>query len=429
MKHKAQSAIWAENLREIGWRATAWPHTLPGVTKAKTHRTGANVALTLVAIELGVMFVGAILPTPLYPLYRKAFGLSGVTLTLIYAVYVLGNLVALLFFGRLADQIGRRNASLPAVAVGIAGALTFAFATGTAWLFVARALSGFCTGLAAGAATAWIAELYAGRVAGAAARIAAAANFFGCAAGPLLGGVLAQFAPAPLRLPFYVYLVLLFASAAGICFVPETVRDRVRLAEVALKPRIGIPPNIRLQFLAPAVTGFATFSLIGFYSALIPNLLADSLHQSAPLVAGIVVCGLFGVAAVTILSTGRLPSQTTMLTALVLLPPAVWLLVGAQVARSLPLLLAAAALGGIAGGLGYRGSLEVVNRIAPAERRSETVSSYLIALFAGNSVPVIGIGLLSAHVGALAAHIIFAAVITMLAGLAFWTGVKFAPKH
>ena len=55
-----------------------------------------------------MMFVGAIMPTPLYPLFRAAFGFSGVTLTLIYAVYVLGNLMALLLFGRLADQIGRR---------------------------------------------------------------------------------------------------------------------------------------------------------------------------------------------------------------------------------------------------------------------------------------------------------------------------------
>ena len=74
------------------------------------------------------MFVGAILPTPLYPLYQQAFGFSGVTLTLIYAVYVLGNLVALLFFGRLSDQIGRRIASLPAIGFGIAGAVGFAFA-------------------------------------------------------------------------------------------------------------------------------------------------------------------------------------------------------------------------------------------------------------------------------------------------------------
>src|SRR5215831_19422337 len=90
-----------------------------------------HLALTAVATELGIMFIGAILPTPLYPLYREAFGFSGVTLTLIYATYVLGNLTALLFFGHLADQIGRRPASLPAVAVGIASAVIFAAAQGT----------------------------------------------------------------------------------------------------------------------------------------------------------------------------------------------------------------------------------------------------------------------------------------------------------
>jgi MFS family permease len=376
---------------------------------------------------LAVMFVGAILPTPLYPLYRQAFGFSGVTLTLIYAVYVLGNVAALLFFGRLADQIGRRNTSLPAIGFGIAGTLAFAFAAGTSWLFAARFLSGFSTGLAAGAATAWIAELYGDRGNGAAARIASAANFFGCAAGPLLSGMLAQFAPAPLQLSYYVYLILLCGSAGAIVFVPETVMHPKRLGEVSLRPRIGVPQPVRLQFLSPAVTGFATFALIGFYAALIPSLLGESLHQSAPAVAGAIVCELFGIAAVTILVSGRLESRATMLSALVVLLPSVWLLVAAEAVHSMPLLLGAAALGGVCGGLGYRGSLEVINRIAPADRRSEVVSSLLIALFAGNSVPVIGIGLLSAVAGASAAHVAFAVVISALAGIAVFTGIKYAP--
>jgi MFS family permease len=122
-----------------------------GVPVTRTDRTrGHPLALAAVAIELGVMFVGAIMPTPLYPLYRIEFGFSGITLTLIYAVYVLGNLAALLFFGRLADQIGRRRATLPAIGVGMASAIAFALAASTPWLFVARALSGFSTGLAAG---------------------------------------------------------------------------------------------------------------------------------------------------------------------------------------------------------------------------------------------------------------------------------------
>jgi len=397
----------------------------PVMTRPRT------VALAIVATELGAMFVGAILPTPLYPLYRQAFGFSGVTLTLIYAVYVVGNLVALLLFGRLADQIGRRAASLPAIGVGIASTGAFALAASTVWLFAARALSGFSTGLAAGAATAWIAELHPGGAGsrGAAARIAAAANFFGCSAGPLIGGVLAQFAFWPLRLPFILYLVLLGGVCIAICFAPETLADPKRISEVSLRPRLGVPRQIWLQFVAPAATSFATFALIAFYAALIPNLLAESLHQPAPLVAGAVVCELFGIAAVTILSTGRIESRAAMLGALAVLLPSVWLLVGAEVARSMPLLIFAAAVGGVAGGLGYRGSLEVVNRIAPADRRSEVVSSYLVVCFAGNSLPVIGIGFLSSVTGALTAHVTFATVITVLAGLAAATGIKYAPGN
>jgi MFS family permease len=386
----------------------------------------SRIALAAVATQLGIMFIGAILPTPLYPLYREAFGFSGVTLTLIYATYVLGNLTALLFFGRLADQIGRRPASLPAVAVGMASAVIFAAAQGTGWLFVARGVSGF--GLASGAATAWIAELHAGSDKSRAARVASAANFLGCAAGPLIGGVFAQFAVAPLRLSYLAYLVLL-CGAAGAVFLPrETVTRPKPLGDVELHPRIGVPPGIRLQFISPAVTGFATFSLIGFYSALIPSLLSETLHQSAPLVAGLIVCELFLIAALAILTSGKFASQTATLAALLLLPPSVWILVGAEVAHSLALLVFAAALGGLAGGLGYRGSLEVINRIAPGDRRSETVSSYMIALFAGNSVPVIGIGFLAAAATALTAHVVFAAVLTVLAGVALLTGLKFPPE-
>jgi hypothetical protein len=71
----------------------------------------------------------------------------------------------------------------------------------------------------------------------------------------------------------------------------------------------------------------------------------------------------------------------------------------------------------------------VINRIAPADRRSEVVSSYLIALFAGNSVPVIGIGVLSAAASPLIANATFAIVTTLLAGIAAWTGIKYAPER
>jgi hypothetical protein len=52
-------------------------------------------------------------------------------------------------------------------------------------------------------------------------------------------------------------------------------------------------------------------------------------------------------------------------------------------------------LGGVASALGYRGSLEEVNRISPADQPSDVVSSFLVAVYTGNSLPVIGISIVS----------------------------------
>jgi hypothetical protein len=62
----------------------------------------------------------------------------------------------------------------------------------------------------------------------------------------------------------------------------------------------------------------------------------------------------------------------------------------------MPLLLVATAFAGATMALGFQGGLEVVTQIAPDERRAEVVSSYYIACFIGNSVPVIGLGVLTA---------------------------------
>lgn len=57
----------------------------------------------------------------------------------------------------------------------------------------------------------------------------------------------------------------------------------------------------------------------------------------------------------------------------------------------------------------------MVNDIAPAVQRAEVLSSYLIAVYLGNSVPIIGVGVLAAATSAATAHAAFAAVIAALA--------------
>jgi MFS family permease len=390
----------------------------------QTEEFAGRAAVTVVASELAIVFVGATLPTPLYPLYRHAFGFSGITLTLIYAVYVVGNLGALLFLGRASDQVGRRRASLPALTLSIVSTALFLAARGTVWLFAARIVSGLANGIAAGTATAWLAELPSAGGKARAAKTATFANYAGLAIAPLLAGLFASYLVWPFRLSYGLYVAVLIATVIAVAYTRETVAHPKRnLREVSVKPRVGVPRGVRRQFVSPAVTGFVVFAVAGFYAALIPNLLAESMSEKSPAVSGAVVCVLFAAAALAVLATSRLSSRAAMLGALILVIPSAWMVIVAETARSLPLLLGATVVGGIACGLGYRGSLEVTNGLAPDERRSEVISSYLLAVYAGNSVPVIGIGLLSVVTSAFVAHVCFAGVITLLAVVALGVGM------
>src|SRR3954465_14430766 len=82
----------------------------------------------VVAGALFVLLLDGNLPTPLYGVYRDQFGFSGTTLTLIFAVYTIAVIPALLVFGQLSDRIGRRPVIAGGLAVGAVGLLLLALA-------------------------------------------------------------------------------------------------------------------------------------------------------------------------------------------------------------------------------------------------------------------------------------------------------------
>ena len=386
----------------------------------------------IAAAGIGLLYVGSTVLTPLYPIYRRQFHFSELIVTAVYAVYVIGNLAVLFFFGRLSDQVGRRPATLIALGITCVSALLFLFANSVAWLFPARILNGFAAGLGAGALTAWIAELEPHGNRGRAAIVASAANLGGLAFGAVLAGALAQFAPWPLRLPYIAFLVLLLAMFAALGLVKETVQQPVRsMAELELRPRIGVPRvprELRLAFVAPAAIAFAAFALGGFYAALAPEMLARSLHRGAPLIVGGIVALFFACGAAVAVLTHALRGRTAMLAALGLLWVGLGSLTLAEALHSMTLLVLATLLTGAAMALGYRGSLQIINEIAPQQQRAELVSSFLLVCYSANALPVIGVGLLSLPLGPEYAHRVFAIVLVALASLACAVGLRYAPR-
>jgi hypothetical protein len=63
--------------------------------------------------------------------------------------------------------------------------------------------------------------------------------------------------------------------------------------------------------------------------------------------------------------------------------------------------------------LGYRGSLQVVNQIAPVEQR--VASAYFLVCFIGNALPVIAVAVLARSFNSLVADGVFAITFGVLA--------------
>ncbi|MER9010043.1 MFS transporter [Mesorhizobium sp. M0199] len=392
----------------------------------RDHELGGSAAAAAVAAMIAALFAGSTALTPLYIIYKQVFGFSQITLTLVYAVYVIGNLAALLMLGRVSDVIGRRPMALAGMAVAVVSAVFFLFAENVAWLDIARILSGLGIGVGAGTGTAWLAELLSANDKSQAATIATSTNFLGLGLGALGAGLLAEYAPWPLRLIFVVHLAMLAIVTLLIWRTQETVSRPGKLADVSMRPRLSVPDDIRANFVAPAVTGFGAMALVGFYAALAPSILAQQLQVANHAVAGALFFELSIVAAATIVATTRLSSRAAMFAALALMIPSVALIVAAQVFASMAIMVAATALCGVASALGYRGGLQVVNEIAPGDRRAEVVSAFFICCFCGNALPVIGIGILSTVASATVASLAFAGMIVVFSLVALGFGAKYA---
>src|SRR5436189_5055043 len=95
-----------------------------------TAKLSPNTAFFLMASITVAFMAGASAPMPLYSTYQAEWGFSSLTITVIFAVYALAVLAALLVFGRLSDHIGRRPVLFASIAVQVFTMWLFAHADG-----------------------------------------------------------------------------------------------------------------------------------------------------------------------------------------------------------------------------------------------------------------------------------------------------------
>ncbi|MDX3095030.1 MFS transporter [Streptomyces sp. ME19-03-3] len=357
---------------------------------------------------------GTTLPTPLYGLYREQIGFSELVVTIVFAVYAIGVIAALLVAGDFSDVLGRRPVLLTALGLSLLSAVCFLLQGGLALLFAGRLLSGFSAGLLSGAATAAVLELAPAELRTRAGFAATAANMGGLGCGPLLSGVLAQYAPWPVRLPFLAHIALLLAAFAVTRALPETVE--VRSPRPPLRPQgMVVPPRTRAAFVPAGLAAFAGFSLLGLFTAVAPSFLALTLGEHNLAVTGLVVFSVFCASTAGQLLMGRLGARRALPAGCLALTTGMTLVAVSLGVESLPVLVVGALVGGLGQGMSFRAGLTAVSTVAPAEHRGATISAFFVVAYVGISVPVVGVGALSLAFGLRDAGVAFAGYVVVVA--------------
>ncbi|SFI11958.1 MFS transporter [Modicisalibacter xianhensis] len=369
-----------------------------------------------VAFAFLLTMLGTTLPTPLYPVYQQRFGFSQLMITVIFAAYAVGVIAALITTGRWSDQVGRRPLLLGGLLASAISDVIFLNSDGLAMLLAGRVISGVSAGIFTGTATVAVIELAPDAWKRTATFVATAANMGGLGLGPVVAGLLGEYAPWPLHLAFAVHLGLLALALVAVWLARETV-ERPAHPRLRLQ-RLTIPPEVRGAFLPAAIAGFAGFAVLGFFTATAPAFMNEVLGHDNRALVGFVAGVVFFASTLGQLMVNRFPQpwRLPIGCAVVILGVG---LVGAGIGlASLGVFLGGAVIVGLGQGIGFRAGLGMVTAASPPDQRGTVTSTFFFVAYVALSIPVVGIGLTARAIGLAATGMGFAVLVGLLSALA-----------
>ena len=366
--------------------------------------------LGFLAFVLLCFFAASSTPTPLYHLYQQSWGFSPALLTLIFAVYALSLLVALLVVGSLSDYLGRRPVIFAALVLEIVAMLLFIGAHDVSWLLAARILQGFATGMATSALGAALLDTDQSQ----GPLVNSIAPMFGMAAGALGTSALVEFAPLPLSLAYSVLLTAFIVQALYVWRTQETVTPQPGVWG-SLRPSLHVPPQARgtLWLVLPA--DIAAWALGGFFLSLTPSLLAAATGSTSVLNGG------FAVAALTISGAVAIMNLRTRAAGLALWVGCSFLAVGVTVILAavnlglLWLFFVGTVIAGIGFGSSFLGALRLLLPLAHAHERAGLMSAFYVLSYLAFCVPALIAGLTIKRVGLIPTTNVYGAIVVLLA--------------
>ncbi len=269
---------------------------------------------------------------------------------------------------------------------GLASLIMMLGPNSVAMLYVGRFLLGVVSGIVFVVASAWMQEvgsddpLLTSRQLG-------VVIYAGFGAGPMVSGVIGQWGPSPLILPYLTHLVLIAVGLVAIMRSPETV---VRDPSRRIRPNLGIPAESAKDFFSVVVpTAFGVFGMPSLVFGLFPVLLKPAMPGIAVLISGslgfLAMSSIVGAQALV----GKVGPYRSAPIALLLGTCGTTLGVIAFGTGKWGLILPAAVLMGNASGLAMTSGLRFVDIICRPEDRGALNGSFYAVAYAGMMMPLI----------------------------------------
>jgi MFS family permease len=370
--------------------------------------------------SLTVSFLaGSSAPTPLYPFYRSLWGFSPVVLTVVFGIYALAVLAALLVAGRLSDHLGRRPVLIVATIGQILVMLLFATAESVTGLLVARVVQGITTGAAIGAIGAAMIDLDKNR--GTIAN--AVVPVFGTALGSLMGGIFLQYLPAPRHLVYLALAAIFVAQTIGLTFIKESVSTQPGVW-ASLKPRLNLPAATRKPLLLAAPVLVAVWALAGFYGSLGPVLVRGMMGSRSPVLGGVALFVMAASAGISVLLLHKRTPRDMMLLGVGSLFVGVAIILGSLPQGAIVAFFVGTAVAGIGFGAGFQGAVRTVIPSAAVHERAGTLSLIFIISYLAMGLPAVGAGMfLAGHANIITTAEYFCAGVMVLCAVVLAAGV------
>jgi MFS family permease len=378
-----------------------------------------RASLWFLAITLLSFLAASTAPTPLYHLYQEHLQFSAATLTLIFGVYAISLLAALLTVGSLSDHLGRKPVIFTAVVLNILAMLLFINADSVAWLISARVLQGFATGMATAVLSA--ALLDTDRQQGP--LINSVAPLLGMAAGAMGCGLLAEFAPLPLQLTYWVLLALFFIQALYVWRLPESVSSQPG-AWASLRPTLHVPMQARSTLWRVLPLNTATWALGGFFASLAPSLLRTATGSTSNLIGGSAVAALTVTGALMIFTLRNRPAARGLLLGGTLLPTGLVLILPGVHSASLALFFLGTLVAGCGFGAGFLGAVRSLVPLALPHERAGLMSAYYVLSYLAFCLPSLLAGNLTRTFGLVATTDGYGAALIILSLVALFGLVR-----